>query len=70
VSRLVGDGQVHFWRLRLDEAGVQLRLDGTVVWQLAGKRSLARIALGDTRTDSLHGGKMLLRNVVYVRRPA
>jgi hypothetical protein len=70
VSRLVGDGAVHFWRLRLDDSGLQLRLDGSVVWQLPGRRQLAHVAFGETRSDAQHGGTMLLRNVVYFRRPA
>jgi hypothetical protein len=69
VSRLVGDGTPHFWRLRLDGARVELRLDGSTVWALEGGRALARVAFGETRTDALHGGTMLLRDVVYVRRP-
>jgi len=70
VSRLAGDGQEHFWRLRVDDAGLQLRLDGSIVWSMAGKRSLSRVAFGETRSDLEHGGAMLLRNLVYVRRPA
>lgn len=70
ISRLVGDGNAHFWRLRLDGAGTQLRLNGTAVWSFGGHRSLTRVAFGETRTDALHAGTMTLRDVVYVRRPA
>ena len=70
ISRLVGDGTLHLWRLRLDATATTLWLDGSVVWTLPGARTLARIAFGETRGDSQHGGAMLLRNVVYVRRPA
>lgn len=70
VSRLVGDGRLHFWRLRLDEAETTLLLDGTQVWAMPGRRALSRVAFGETRSDALHGGSMMLRDVVYVRRPA
>ena len=70
ISRLAGDGRPHLWRLRLDGARTELRLDGSAVWSLEGRRALARVAFGETRTDGEHGGSMLLRDVVYVRRPA
>lgn len=68
LSLLVGDGRSRYWRLRLDDTRTELRLDGSPVWSLDGARSLARVAFGETRTDALHGGTMLLRDVVYVRR--
>ena len=37
---------------------------------LAGPRALSRLAFGETRTDEEHGGTMLLRDLIYVRRPA
>ncbi|MBI3970104.1 MAG: hypothetical protein HY332_02340 [Chloroflexi bacterium] len=70
VSRLAGDGRMHAWRLRLDPSRLELRLDGATAWTLEGRRSLSRVAFGETRSDALHGGTMLLRDVVYVRRPA
>ena len=70
VSRLVGNGRPHAWRLRLDGQGLDLRLDSSTIWSLPGAHPLARVAFGETRTDGLHGGTMLLRDVVYVRRPA
>ncbi len=70
LSRLAGDGTPHQWRLRLDDAAVTLMLDGSPVWRLEGARALARVAFGETRSDALHGGTMLLRDLVYVRRPA
>lgn len=70
VSRLLGDGRIHSWRIRIDARGLSLRLDGSEVWLMPGARPLARVSFGETRTDSLHGGSMWLRDVVYVRRPA
>ncbi|MGH2369291.1 MAG: hypothetical protein ACRDI2_13945, partial [Chloroflexota bacterium] len=70
VPRLVGDGEPHFWRLRLAGGRLALHLDGSIIWTLDGPRSLARVAFGETRTDDQHAGTMLLRDVIYVRRPA
>jgi hypothetical protein len=70
VSRLVGDGAPHFWRVRLLPDRTELRHDGSAVWALPGRRFLSRVAFGETRSDSLHGGRMTLRDLVYVRRPA
>jgi hypothetical protein len=70
VSRLVGDGKTHSWRIRLDGQRLELRLDGSTVWSLDGDRALARLAFGETRSDGLHGGDLLLHDVIYVRRPA
>lgn len=69
VSRRVGNGSTHFWRVRLAGGRLDLRLDGTTIWSREGPRALARVAFGETRTDEGHGGTMLLRDVVYVRRP-
>jgi hypothetical protein len=69
VSRLVSAGGAHFWRLRLTAGRLDLFLDGAPVWSTTGPRSFARIAYGETRTDDEHGGTMLLRDLVYVRRP-
>lgn len=69
VSRIVDQGEVHYWRLRLDGRRFELFIDGTVVWTLEGPRTLARLAFGETRTDELHGGAIDLRDIVYVRRP-
>jgi hypothetical protein len=69
VPRRLGDGQPHFWRLRLAEERCDLRLDGSSVWTLDGRRGLSRVAFGETRTDALHGGSLVLRDLVYVRRP-
>lgn len=69
VSRLVGNGSTHFWRVRVAGGRLDLRLDGTTIWSLEGPQALARVAFGETRTDDEHGGMMLLRDVVYVRRP-
>lgn len=69
VSRLVGNGSTHFWRVRLAGGRLDLRLDGTTIWSRQGPRAFARVAFGETRTDDGHGGTMLLRDVVYVRRP-
>jgi hypothetical protein len=70
LSRVVADGQQHAWRLRCAAQRATLFLDGTPVWSLDGARALAHVTFGETRTDSLHGGVLLLRDVVYVRRPA
>ena len=70
VPRLVGDGRTNFWRLRRDDAGLQLRLNGSPVWSMPRALALAHVAFGEVRRDPLHGGTMQLRNVVYVRRPA
>jgi hypothetical protein len=70
VSRLVAGGTPHSWRLRLDGQATTLLLDGTPIWSLEGRRALAQVTFGETRTDALHGGTLLLRDVVYVRRPA
>jgi hypothetical protein len=69
VSRLVGHGGTHFWRLRLAGARLDLSLDGSTIWTRDGVPPLARVAFGETRTDPLHGGTMRLRDLVYVRRP-
>lgn len=70
VSRVVSADRAHFWRLRLTAGRLDLLLDGAPVWSLTGPRALARVAFGETRTDDEHGGTMLLRDLVYVRRPA
>jgi hypothetical protein len=70
IPRLVGRGQIHFWRLRLGGGRLDLRLDGSTIWTLEGPRALSRLAFGETRTDDEHGGEMHLRDLVYVRRPA
>jgi hypothetical protein len=69
VSRLLGDGREHAYRLRATEERLDLFLDGSPIWALAGRRALSSVAFGETRTDSLHGGELRLRDVVYVRRP-
>ena len=70
VSRTVGDAKQHLWRLRLTSESTELRLDGSAVWQLPGPHALSYVSFGESRTDSEHGGTMLLRDVIYVRRPA
>jgi hypothetical protein len=69
ISRLAGQGESHFWRLRLAGGRLDLRLDGAPVWSLEGPRALSRLAFGETRTDDEHGGEMRLRDLIYVRRP-
>jgi hypothetical protein len=69
VSRVVSAGRAHYWRLRLAAGRLDLLLDGAPVWSATGPRALARVAFGETRTDDEHGGTMLLRDLVYVRRP-
>jgi hypothetical protein len=68
VSRLVSDARGHLWRLRLASGRLDLRVDGAALWSLEGPRAFARVAFGETRTDDEHGGSMLLRDLVYVRR--
>ena len=70
VSRLLGDGREHAYRLRATEQRLELFLDGTPIWSLDGRRTLSSVAFGETRTDALHGGELRLRDVIYVRRPA
>jgi hypothetical protein len=69
LSPLLGDGRAHFWRVRLADGRFELHLDGTAIWSLDGPRALARCAFGETRTDDEHGGSMLMRDLIYVRRP-
>jgi hypothetical protein len=66
----VADGRPNYWRLRFTEARTELLLNSTTVWTLEGRHALARVAFGETRSDALHGGRLVLRDVVYVRRPA
>ena len=70
VSRLLHDGREHAYRLRANEHRLELLLDGSPIWSLDGRRTLSSVAFGETRTDSLHGGELRLRDLVYVRRPA
>lgn len=70
LSRLLGDGREHAYRLRATEQRLDLLLDGSPLWSLDGRRTLSSVAFGETRTDALHGGELRLRDVVYVRRPA
>ncbi len=69
VSRIVDRGEPHYWRLRLDGRRFEVFIDGSLAWTLEGPRTLSRIAFGETRTDSLHGGAISLSDIVYVRRP-
>ncbi|CAA9291593.1 MAG: hypothetical protein AVDCRST_MAG77-5191 [uncultured Chloroflexi bacterium] len=69
LSRIVADGREHYWRLRLDATRAELRLNGSVIWSVEGRHALSRITFGETRTDAFHGGRLLLRDLVYVRRP-
>ncbi|HEV2123499.1 MAG TPA: hypothetical protein VGW38_12085, partial [Chloroflexota bacterium] len=70
LSRRVADSSAHAWRLRSSPEQLELWLDGSMIWSLAGNRVLSRVAFGETRTDAEHGGAVQLRDIVYVRRPA
>ena len=70
LSRLLGDGREHAYRLRATEQRLELFLDGSSIWTLDGRRTLSSVAFGETRTDALHGGELRLSDVTYVRRPA
>jgi len=67
VQHPVGsDGQVHEWRIVRNARDVSLRLDGTTVWSAPQRGELNQMKLGETKTDSEHGGTMRIETASYV----
>lgn len=64
------DGRFHTWRLESSGERLTLSVAGSPRWSRPLPGRLAAVRFGEVRTDELHGGRLWLRDVTYVRRPA
>jgi hypothetical protein len=59
------DSQAHDWRVTRARGEVSLDLDGRQVWKAPEREALNQVRLGDSKTDSAHGGVMRLERASY-----
>jgi hypothetical protein len=67
VDRRVPQGERNTWTLRRAAGRISLELDGQGIWQGSSGEPFEYIRLGETRTDSMHGGTMHLSGARYRR---
>jgi hypothetical protein len=66
--QVAGDGLFHHWHVQARGSELELSIDGQTRWMTPDAGRLRYIRFGETRTDDLHGGRVVLRRVDYYRR--